>query len=113
VSSPQTLTATVTDIELARKETMHSAAERAKIRRQREEEEREKERERARKKAAELEEKIKASEKGHDEKLAAAQVSSLNKCRRSSLNEVCRKRRQSPCLHIHRLIDKPSLDRHP
>ena len=41
---------------------MHSAAERAKLRRQQEEEEREKERERARKKAAEIEAKLKAAE---------------------------------------------------
>lgn len=41
---------------------MHSAAERAKLRRQQEEEERERERERARRKAAELESKMKESE---------------------------------------------------
>lgn len=73
VSSPQTLAATPTDIELARKAAMHSAAERAKIRRQIEEEEREKERERARKKAAELEEKMKATEMDYTEKPDAVQ----------------------------------------
>ncbi|KAF8272301.1 hypothetical protein EI94DRAFT_1796205 [Lactarius quietus] len=52
VLSPQTLTANPADLELVRKAAMHSAAERAKIRRQQEEEERDKERERARKKAA-------------------------------------------------------------
>ncbi|TFK57470.1 hypothetical protein OE88DRAFT_1651206 [Heliocybe sulcata] len=45
-----------------RKAAMHSAAERARLRRQQEEEERERERERARRKAAELEEKMKALE---------------------------------------------------
>ena len=77
--SPQTLTANPADIELARKAAMHSAAERAKVRRQREEEEREKERERARKKAAELEEKMKTAgvEKDHTEKPSAVQVSFL------------------------------------
>ncbi|KAH9853130.1 hypothetical protein C2E23DRAFT_894867 [Lenzites betulinus] len=52
----------IADMEEIRKAAMHSAAERAKLRRQQEEEEREKERERARRKAAELEEKIKAKE---------------------------------------------------
>ena len=73
--SPQ---APTTDIELARKAAMHSAAERARIRRQQEEEEREKERERARKKAAELEEKMKSpemeTEKEKAKELAANQV---------------------------------------
>ena len=75
VSSPQSLAVNPADLELARKAAMHSAAERAKVRRQREEEEREKERERARKKAAELEEKIKATEMDQTEQPAAAQVS--------------------------------------
>lgn len=57
--SPQTLTAAPADVEMARKVAMHSAAERAKARRQLDEEERERERERARRKAAELEEKMK------------------------------------------------------
>lgn len=52
----------VVDEDELRKAAMHTAAERAKLRRQQEEEEREKEKERARKKAAELEEKILASE---------------------------------------------------
>lgn len=52
-SSPQT--ATPANLEMVRKAAMHSAAERAKIRRQQDEEERERERERARKKAAEVE----------------------------------------------------------
>ncbi|KAH8992045.1 hypothetical protein EDB92DRAFT_2114379 [Lactarius akahatsu] len=71
VSSPQSITATA-DIELVRKAAMHSAAERAKIRRQLEEEEREKERERARRKAAELEEKMKVTEKDDDTEQPAA-----------------------------------------
>jgi serine/arginine repetitive matrix protein 2 len=58
------------DFEIARKAAMHSAAERAKIRRQQDEEDRERERERARKKAEEL---IKA-EKSQTEELPAAQV---------------------------------------
>ncbi|KAH9060842.1 hypothetical protein EDB87DRAFT_560468 [Lactarius vividus] len=73
VSSPQSITATA-DIELVRKAAMHSAAERAKIRRQLEEEEREKERERARRKAAELEEKMKVTEKDGTEQPAAVQI---------------------------------------
>ncbi|GBE78105.1 predicted protein [Sparassis crispa] len=52
----------IVDIEEVRKAAMHSAAERAKLRRQHEEEEREKEKERARQKAAELEEKMKTME---------------------------------------------------
>ncbi|KZT19377.1 hypothetical protein NEOLEDRAFT_1183420 [Neolentinus lepideus HHB14362 ss-1] len=48
--------------EETRKAAMHSAAERARLRRQQGEEERERERERARRKAAELEEKMKAIE---------------------------------------------------
>ncbi|KAH0590389.1 hypothetical protein H2248_000544 [Termitomyces sp. 'cryptogamus'] len=50
------------DLDEARKDVMQSAAARAKQRRQHEEEEREKEKERARRKAAELEERIKAAE---------------------------------------------------
>ncbi|KAH9947689.1 hypothetical protein B0H21DRAFT_691534 [Amylocystis lapponica] len=50
------------DVEEVRKAAMHSAAERARLRRQQEEEEREKQKERAMKKAAELEEKMKAPE---------------------------------------------------
>lgn len=50
------------DIDEVRKDVMQSAAARAKQRRQQEEEEREKEKERARRKAAELEERIKAAE---------------------------------------------------
>ncbi|KAI9445471.1 breast carcinoma amplified sequence 2-domain-containing protein [Lactarius indigo] len=72
VPSPQSITATA-DIELVRKAAMHSAAERAKIRRQLEEEEREKERERARKKAAELEEKMKVTEKDGTEQPVAVE----------------------------------------
>ena len=64
-------------MELVRKAAMHSAAERAKIRRQLEEEEREKERERARKKAAELEEKMKGTENDLTEEPDAVQVSFL------------------------------------
>ncbi|KAL4069454.1 hypothetical protein J3A83DRAFT_3562185 [Scleroderma citrinum] len=50
------------DMETVHKTTMHVTAERARQRRQREEEEREREKERARKKAAELEERMKAAE---------------------------------------------------
>ncbi|KAG6910602.1 hypothetical protein DXG01_009553 [Tephrocybe rancida] len=50
------------EIDEARKDLMQSAAARAKQRRQQEEEEREREKERARRKAAELEERIKAAE---------------------------------------------------
>jgi len=70
-SSPQT--ATPANLEMVRKAAMHSAAERAKIRRQQDEDERERERERARKKAAELDEKINA-EKPQTEELPACQV---------------------------------------
>ncbi|KAJ7071535.1 hypothetical protein C8F01DRAFT_439702 [Mycena amicta] len=49
-----------TELNEARKDVMQTAAARAKARRQQEEEEREKEKERARRKAAELEEKMKA-----------------------------------------------------
>ena len=73
-TSPQTLTATPADVDVVRKVAMHSAAERAKIRRQLDEEERERERERARKKAAELEEKLKLTEKSQTQELPAAQV---------------------------------------
>ncbi|KAH9075782.1 hypothetical protein EDB83DRAFT_2672257 [Lactarius deliciosus] len=76
VSSPQSITATA-DIELVRKAAMHSAAERAKIRRQLEEEEREKERERARRKAAELEEKMKVTENDGTEQPAAVQETQI------------------------------------
>ncbi|KAJ7666445.1 hypothetical protein B0H17DRAFT_1089819 [Mycena rosella] len=50
------------DLDEVRKDVMQSAAARAKARRQQEEEEREKEKERARRKAAEIEEKIRAVE---------------------------------------------------
>ncbi|GLB36413.1 putative mRNA processing [Lyophyllum shimeji] len=50
------------DLDEVRKDVMQSAAARAKLRRQQEEEEREKEKERARRKAAELEERMKAAE---------------------------------------------------
>ncbi|KAF8887947.1 hypothetical protein CPB84DRAFT_1786485 [Gymnopilus junonius] len=50
------------DLDVARKDVMHTAAERAKQRRQQEEQEREAQKERARRKAAELEEKMKAAE---------------------------------------------------
>ena len=72
--SPQALTAAPADIELVRKAAMHSAAERAKIRRQLEEEERERERERARKKAAELEEKMKTTTKEETQEYPLSQV---------------------------------------
>lgn len=72
--SPQALTAPPADIELVRKAAMHSAAERAKVRRQREEEEREKERERARKKASELEEKMKTTTKEETQEYPTSQV---------------------------------------
>ena len=52
---------------------MHTAAERARIRRQQDEEEREKERERARKKAEELKENTKA-ENSTTQEFPAAQV---------------------------------------
>lgn len=50
------------DLDEVRKDVMQTAAARAKARRQQEEEEREKEKERARRKAAEIEEKMKADE---------------------------------------------------
>ncbi|KAF8213410.1 hypothetical protein K438DRAFT_1803939 [Mycena galopus ATCC 62051] len=50
------------DLDEARKDVMQNAAARAKARRQQEEEEREKEKERARRKAAEIEERIRAAE---------------------------------------------------
>jgi hypothetical protein len=56
---------------------MHSAAERAKVRRQREEEEREKERERARKKAAEVMEKMKPTAKEETQEDSISQVGFL------------------------------------
>ncbi|KAJ7225842.1 hypothetical protein GGX14DRAFT_349163 [Mycena pura] len=52
------------ELDEARKDVMQSAAARAKARKQQEEEEREKERERARRKAAEIEERMKATETG-------------------------------------------------
>ncbi len=73
VVAPSPQTATPADVEMVRKAAMHSAAERAKIRRQQDEEAREKERERALKKAAELEGKIKA-EKSRTQEPPAAQV---------------------------------------
>ena len=88
------LTANPAEIELARKAAMHSAAERAKIRRQLEEEEREKERERARKKAAELEEKIKATEQDHTESPDVVQVSLL--LLQLLANVVLKRRLQEP-----------------
>lgn len=72
--SPQALATAPADIEEVRKAAMHSAAERARTRRQQEEEEREKERERARRKAAELEEKMKLSEKDQAKESPVAQV---------------------------------------
>ena len=72
-SSPQT--ATSANLEMVRKAAMHSAAERAKIRRQQDEEERERERERARKKAAEFELKERMKmERSQTQGLPAAQV---------------------------------------
>ena len=59
--SSQTLPVTTVDLEQVHKTAMHLSAERAKQRRQQEEEERAKQMERARQKAAELEEKLKAS----------------------------------------------------
>lgn len=75
--SPQALTTAPADIELVRKAAMHSAAERAKVRRQREEEEREKERERARKKAAEVMEKMKPTAKEETQEHPISQVGFL------------------------------------
>ena len=63
------------DVDEVRKAAMHSAAERAKLRRQQEEEEREKEKERARKKAAEIEERIKAMEEKKVREKAEAEKS--------------------------------------
>ncbi|KAI0724289.1 hypothetical protein C8T65DRAFT_626036 [Cerioporus squamosus] len=72
-----------TDLEEVRKAAMHTAAERARLRRQQEEEEREKEKERARRKAAEIEERMKAAEQmkaregvkaDAEKKMAEAQV---------------------------------------
>ena len=54
----------VIDLTEAQKKEMHSAAERARLRRQQEEQEREQEKERARKKAAELEARLKAKGAG-------------------------------------------------
>ncbi|KAF9535525.1 hypothetical protein CPB83DRAFT_841918 [Crepidotus variabilis] len=56
------------DIEEARKDVMHTAAERAKARRQQEEADREAQKERARRKAAEIEEKMKAIQAAEAEK---------------------------------------------
>ena len=81
--SPQALTAAPTDIEFVRKAAMHSAAERAKIRRQREEEEREKERERARKKAAEMAENRKTTAEEETQEDPTSQVGFL-----SSVGEI-------------------------
>lgn len=60
----QSSTMPLVDLDEVRKAAMQSAAERARIRRQQEEEEREKEKERARRKAAELEERLKAKTQG-------------------------------------------------
>ena len=79
VESPLQAASTVSplvDIDEVRKAAMHSAAERAKLRRQQEEEEREKEKERARKKAAEIEAKIKAAEEA---KAAEARIEAAAK----------------------------------
>src|SRR5258708_7736115 len=72
VVAPSPQTTTPTDLETARRAAMHSAAERAKIRRQQDEEERERERERARKRAAELE--MKLAEDAWTQEPPAAQV---------------------------------------
>ena len=64
--SPQSSTTPLVDVEEVRKAAMHSAAERAKLRRQQEEEDREKEKERARRKAAELEEKMKIAQRNEE-----------------------------------------------
>lgn len=63
------------DIDEVRRAAMQSAADRARSRRQQEEQEREREKERARKKAAELEEKMKAQqEQGAREKSGTQEV---------------------------------------
>jgi sRNA-binding protein len=62
------LPGTAVDIEEIRKDVMHTAAERAKARRQMEEEEREAQKERARRKAAEIEERIKTEKAQQTEK---------------------------------------------
>ncbi|KAL0579796.1 hypothetical protein V5O48_002207 [Marasmius crinis-equi] len=63
VMDPATMNISVSEIESAKKDLMHSAAERAKQRRQQEEEEREREKERARQKAAEIEKRLAATDK--------------------------------------------------
>jgi serine/arginine repetitive matrix protein 2 len=78
--SPQALTAPPADIELVRKAAMHSAAERAKLRRQQDEEERERERERARMKAAVLVEKMEPAEKEETQEHPTTQVGFLLSC---------------------------------
>ena len=75
--SPQALSAAPADIELVRKAAMHSAAERAKVRRQLEEEAREKERERARRKAAEMVESRKSAAKEETQEDPTSQVGFL------------------------------------
>jgi serine/arginine repetitive matrix protein 2 len=67
------------ELDEVRKDVMQSAAARAKQRRQQEEEEREKEKERARRKAAEIEQRMKAEkvEKDNAEKVAESKVSPL------------------------------------
>ena len=72
----------VPDLDVARKDVMHSAAERAKQRRLEEEAEREAQKDRARKKAAELEERMKAIEAEKEkarqrEKEAAAEAARI------------------------------------
>ncbi|KAJ7785966.1 hypothetical protein B0H16DRAFT_1708191 [Mycena metata] len=70
------------DLDEVRKDLMQSAAARAKARRQQEEEEREKEKERARRKAAEIEEKIKALEA---EKAKAKEVKEAEEASRAQV----------------------------
>ncbi|KAG6837034.1 hypothetical protein H0H93_015897 [Arthromyces matolae] len=74
------------EIDEARKDVMQTAAARAKQRRQQEEEEREKEKERARRKAAELDERIKAAAEA--EKAAAQQKSDAEKLALKQEEEV-------------------------
>ncbi|KIM48390.1 hypothetical protein M413DRAFT_22895 [Hebeloma cylindrosporum] len=71
--------ATPADLDVVRKDVMHSAAERAKQRRQQEEEEREAQKERARRKAAEIEEKIKAEEAERQKEKQALEAAKIAK----------------------------------
>lgn len=90
-ASPQSVPSTPNvDIDEVRKAAMHSAAERARLRRQQEEAEREKERERARQKAAELEAKINAAEEEKVKRAAELKTEDDTDDQKGALDsEVC------------------------